>query len=172
MVSYLVYSDDKGDTWQCQKVAANINEPAIVEMANGDLLINARNQIKPGGFRAITKSNDGGNTWSTPIADEQLPDPNCQGSIIQHVLKQGKKEKELLILSNNATSKGRKNLTLKISTDQGKTWKYEKLIHLGPSAYSCLTISPKGNIGLLYENGKKSPYEGISYIEISLIDNE
>lgn len=59
-------------------------------------------------------------------------------------------------------------MTVKFSDDNGKTWKYEKLVHEGPSAYSCLTIMPNGNIGLLYENGEKSPYERISLAEIKI----
>lgn len=172
MVSYLVYSDDHGENWRAQEVAANINEPTIVELENGELMINARNQMKSGGYRAITTLKNGENNWNIPIADEHLPDPNCQASLIQHVFKIHNQKTELLILSNNATSNGRRNLTLKISDDQGRTWKYEKLVHEGPSAYSCLTITPKGNIGLLYENGKNSPYEGINYIEIKLKSNE
>ena len=56
-----------------------------------------------------------------------------------------------------------------ISEDEGKTWINRILIHEGPSAYSCLTILPDGNIGLLYENGEKSPYEAISFIKLNLL---
>jgi len=164
----LVYSDDHGEIWKCREVAADINEPTIAELANGDLVINARNQMAPRRYRAVTTSRDGGETWSNPKTDEQLPDPNCQGSFIRNVFKIGKKKKDLLILSNNATNEGRRNMTVKLSDDNGKTWKYEKMIHEGPSAYSCLTIMPNGNIGLLYENGEKSPYEAISFVEIEL----
>ncbi|TKG90754.1 exo-alpha-sialidase [Puteibacter caeruleilacunae] len=168
MATILVYSDDHGKTWDKIEVAENINEPQMVELSNGDWMINARNQMEYRYCRAITISNDGGNSWSKPKGDLNLPDPNCQGSIIQHVFKINNKKKDLLILSNNNSKKGRKNISLSLSDDHGKTWKYKKQVYGGPSAYSCLTILPNGNIGLLYECGEKSPYEGIKYVEIEL----
>ena len=38
----------------------------------------------------------------------------------------------------------------------------------GPSAYSCLAILPEGAIGLLYETGIKSAYEGIALARFSM----
>ena len=168
MYSSLVYSDDHGESWQCSDAAVDINEPTLVELSNGNLMVNARNQIPPRRYRAVTCSNDGGENWGEVKIEEQLPDPNCQGSLIRNVFFKDKKELDLLILSNNATNDGRKNLTVTISNDDGKTWNSKILIHEGPSAYSCLTILPNGNIGLLYENGKKSPYEAISFIKLKI----
>ncbi|MBK7477061.1 MAG: exo-alpha-sialidase [Haliscomenobacter sp.] len=51
-------------------------------------------------------------------------------------------------------------MTVRISYDHGKTWKRKALVHQGPSAYSNLVVLPNGNIGLLFEGGAKSPYEG------------
>lgn len=171
MSTILVYSDDHGETWKTIEVAENINEPTLAEFANGDLMINARNQLEDRKCRAITTSKDGGETWSQPFVDRNLPDPNCQGSFIRNVFKVGKEKKDFLILSNNATNDGRKSMTIKLSDDNGKTWNYEKLIHEGPSAYSCLTIMPNGNIGLLYESGEKSPYERVTFVEIEIVNN-
>ncbi|MBT3383466.1 MAG: exo-alpha-sialidase [Prolixibacteraceae bacterium] len=170
MSTILVFSDDHGETWDQIEVAENINEATLAELANGDLMINARNQLEDRKCRAITSSKDGGKTWCQPVVDRNLPDPNCQGSFIRNVFKVGKEKKDLLILSNNATNDGRKNMTIKLSDDNGQTWNYEKLIHEGPSAYSCLTIMPNGNIGLLYESGEKSPYETVTFVEIEIVN--
>lgn len=168
--SVLVYSDDHGDTWDVMEVAEHINEPTLVELGNGNLMINARNhRIEPPGYRVVTVSEDGGKTWSKPENDPELPDPKCMGSFIRHVFKTDKGEKDLLILSNCSSGTERKNMTVKLSDDNGKTWKYEKVIHGGPSAYSCLTITPEENIGLLYENGDKKPHERISFVEIDIL---
>ncbi len=168
MYSSLVHSDDHGNTWECSDVVADINEPTLVELANGNLMVNARNQIAPRKHRASITSIDGGLSWGEVKIEEQLPDPNCQGSLIRNTFNVRGEELDLLIFSNNATSDGRKNLSVSISEDDGKTWKSKIRIHEGPSAYSCLTILPDGNIGLLYENGEKSPYERISFIKLKI----
>jgi len=170
MATILVYSDDHGETWDKIEVAEKINEAQMVELTTGDCMINARNQMDFRYCRAVTVSSDYGKTWSDPVGDRNLPDPNCQGSIIQNIFQIGKYKKDLLILSNNDSEEGRRNITIRLSDDNGKTWKYKKMIHNGPSAYSCLTIMPNGNIGLLYESGNKSPYEGIDFVKIELVN--
>ena len=53
----------------------------------------------------------------------------------------------------------RERLAIKVSRDGGKTWPVERVIHEGPAAYSNLVELADHNLGLLYENGTKSPYE-------------
>jgi sialidase-1 len=45
----------------------------------------------------------------------------------------------------------RRNLTIKLSRDDGKTWPIQKTLDEGPSAYSDLAILPDGTILCLYE---------------------
>jgi sialidase-1 len=45
-------------------------------------------------------------------------------------------------------------MTVRLSYDEGVTWPVSKLLHDGPSAYSCLAIMPDGDIGCLYEGGE------------------
>jgi sialidase-1 len=59
-------------------------------------------------------------------------------------------------------------MSVKISYDNGLTWPAGKTIYEGPSAYSCLTVMPDGDIGLLYENGEESPYEKITFVKFPL----
>lgn len=53
-------------------------------------------------------------------------------------------------------------MTVRLSYDEGKTWPVSKLLHSGPSAYSCLTVLPDKTIGCFYERGEKHPYEKIT----------
>jgi len=162
MASYFVYSDTQGATWKISnKVADGINEPTIAELDDGALMMNSRNHTKK---RALVTSLDGGKTWGAPVYHSELIEPGCQGSFIQTIYK----GKELLVFSNPSSVKGRKNMSIKISLDKGKTWSIEKQVYQGPSAYSCLTVMANGEIGLLYENGIKSPYEKISFISYSI----
>jgi len=160
--TYYLFSDNHGASWDISvRIGVNINEPTIVELDNGDLLMNCRNRTKK---RALVTSSDNGATWSEPLYHEALIEPSCQGSFIATTYK----GKSLLLFSNPSSIKGRKNMTIKGSFDNGKTWPIEKQIYEGSSAYSCLTILPNGEVGLLYENGEKSPYQKISFTSLKI----
>jgi sialidase-1 len=47
-------------------------------------------------------------------------------------------------------------MTIKISDDYGKTWKYQRLVYESPSAYSSLCSINEGEIGILFECGEKN----------------
>jgi len=68
----------------------------------------------------------------------------------------------MLLLSNPHTTdrahKDRKNLTIKASYDDGRTWPVSKMLQPGPSAYSDLAVLPDGTVLCFYESGHpKSP---------------
>lgn len=162
MYSYFIYSDDHGDTWNISgRIGTDINEPTLVEIDENTLLVNARNRT---GKRGIVLSRDRGKSWSEIWFHDELIEPGCQGSCIRVQTADG----DILLFSNPEHPKRRRNMTVKISYDDGKTWPVKKSIYAGPSAYSCLTVMPDGEIGLLYENGKESPYEKISFIKFPL----
>ena len=75
-------------------------------------------------------------------------------------------KKAVLAFSNPASQKKRENMTVRFSYDLGKTWPASKLVHAGPAAYSNLVEMASGQLGLLFEGGIKSPYEGIAWIII------
>ena len=50
----------------------------------------------------------------------------------------------------------RVNLTVRTSTDGGRTWPVARLLHEGPAAYSSLARLPDGTILCLYEGGGKT----------------
>jgi len=159
--SYLFYSKDHGNTWEFSNTPAeNTTECTLVEIADGRLMLNMRNHYKKG-FRAISYTSDLGQTWTPLKFDEALQDPVCQGNMIRY---EHDSEKALLF-SNSASSKGRKNQSIKISYDDGKTWPIQKVIFKGKSAYSCMTQLSNGDIGLLYEKEKNG---SISFRQISL----
>ena len=59
-------------------------------------------------------------------------------------------------------------MTVRVSEDEGKTWKCSKLVHEGPSAYSSLAAVKDGTIGLLYEKGDQQAYETITFARFTL----
>jgi len=90
-----------------------------------------------------------------------------QGSFISYSdsLTQGKNR---LLFSNPASTKARIQMTVRLSCDEGKTWPISKLLHEGPSGYSCLTLLPDNRIGLLYERGYKNYRETVTFETFSL----
>ena len=59
----------------------------------------------------------------------------------------------MYLFSNPASAEDRVYMTIKTSFDNCKTWSNAKLIADNKAEYSCLTVLPNGNIGLIYEVG-------------------
>jgi len=162
MFSHVIYSDDHGKTWKLGGVVGpKMNECAVVELADGSLMLNMRS-YRGKGQRAVSISKDGGMTWSPPMDDAALIEPVCQASFIRF-REPTSAGKGSLLFSNPASTKERKLLTVRLSDDEGKSWPVSRLLHEGPAAYSCLAVLPDGSIGCLYENGEKHPYERITF---------
>lgn len=160
--SHAIYSDDKGETWKLggSTPKHQVNECAIAELPNGDLMLNMRNYDRNNKNRKVSISKDGGDTWSDIYDDDTLIEPICQGSL----LADGKH----LFFSNPASKESRSNMTIRKSDDEGKSWKKKITVHEGPSAYSDMVMIKKGQLGLLYEGGLESAYEGIAFQIIGL----
>ena len=91
-----------------------------------------------------------------------LIEPTCQASLIRYSDPLDG-EPSRLLFSNPAHQTKRVRMTVRISYDEGKSWARTRLLHAGPSAYSCLTRLPSGDVGMLYEAGDNSPYEAIRF---------
>ncbi len=164
--SHVIYSDDGGENWKRGESTPQdqVNECTVAELSNGNLMLNMRNYDHSRN-RKVSISKDGGRTWSDLKADPTLIEPICQASLMRydHDVK-----KPLLLFSNPASKEQRLSMTVRISFDDGKTWKYSKVLHNGPSAYSNLVALSNGNIACLFEAGVDTPYEGIAFQEIAL----
>jgi sialidase-1 len=148
------YSDDGGKSWTLgQRVDQNAvegtaNEAQIVELADGRILMNARNTVdKP--CRKVAVSKDGGETWSPMREDCGLVAPRCMGSIIACPDPAG--DGQLVLVSLPNTTDSRSNGTIFISRDGGETWPQKRVIYPEYFGYSCLTVLPDGRIGCLFE---------------------
>ena len=74
----------------------------------------------------------------------------------------------MIIFSNPASTKGRVNLTLRVSMDDAKTWPLAKVLWAGPSAYSDLAVLSNGQIACLYEGGAENIAESIIFAAVDL----
>ncbi|WP_051425991.1 sialidase family protein [Jiangella gansuensis] len=163
--AHSLYSDDGGTTWHLGGVdttpegVENPNENTVVELSDGTLYFNARDQNGTSvGARAGTTSSDGGATFDTPY--QEIPDlvaPVVQGSIVG--LSRDADRRERLVFAAPGHRTARENLTLWSSFDDADTWVRGPVVYEGPAGYSDLVqIDGHGSarrLGVLYENGDR-----------------
>ena len=150
------YSDDHGKTFHLSETVniPSSNESTAAEISNNGLLMNSRNQKGDIRARLVARSSDGGQTWSNISFDKNLPDPVCEGTILNIGIKKGK---HMLAFCNAADTARRDNLTLRISFDEGNSWPKSILLDKSPdgkkdfTAYSDIVKVNKKKIGVLYE---------------------
>ena len=165
--SHVIYSDDHGESWKPGRPTDfSMNECTVVELLDGSLMLNMRS-YRSNSCRAVAISKDGGITWSKSIDEPTLVEPVCQGSILRYTWPD-KGGRSRILFSNPASKNDRVKMTIRLSYDEGKTWPVSKLLHAGPSAYSCLAVLPDGDIACLYEGGDKFRYEKIIFATFSL----
>jgi len=151
------YTDDHGKSFALSATVPlpGGNENMAVPLGHDKLMINFRNQQGNVRRRAVAISNNGGQDWDSVYFDNNLPDPVCQGSIIQLGNNKGE---NTLAFCNAADTVRRNNLTLRISYDEGKNWQKNILVDAAPqgsrseyTAYSDLVALDKNRVGILYE---------------------
>ena len=82
------------------------NEVQFVELNDGSVMLNARNQGGGEKLRKISISRDGGETWSATQHDTALIEPTCQASILRHP-GNGDPSKDVFLFSNPGTHQRR-----------------------------------------------------------------
>jgi sialidase-1 len=141
-------SDDGAATWRlgtgdvpAQKGGVSPSECQAVELLNGSLVLNARDESRSG-FRVVVRSDDFGETWTAPRLATDLPDATCQGSTIGAVTAASpappQQQQQTLFFSNAHDQSARQNLTLSTSTDGGATWRVAADLAAGQAQYSAL----------------------------------
>ena len=149
LLNYVCYTDDLGKTWDvgispgCDKG----DESKVVELNNGDVMMSIRHA--PHRYQAL--SHDKGLTFDDYTERTDMNDPNCNGEIIRYTSTKDGYDKDRLLFSNDDSTSGRKNLTIKVSYDEGASWKYSKVLYPNGCAYSTMTILNDGSIAVYYE---------------------
>lgn len=158
--AHVIYSDDAGQTWTLGgALPGRTNESIAVELDEASLYLNVRNNfgLKQ---RAYAVSHDQGISFQPLAHDPVLVEPTCQASALLYA--PATKDDPAKVLFSNPASAKRENMTVRLSLDGAKTWKYAKTLWPGPAAYSDLVLAADGRIVCLYERGAKSPYETIT----------
>jgi sialidase-1 len=160
--NFSLYSDDHGKTWQRSGfVPGPGDESQIVELANGNLLMDIRQEA--GSLRAFSTSPDGGKTWSAHRAG--LPVTTVACAIERFTLRSTGDDRDRIIWTG-PKGPDRQNLVMRISYDEGQSFPVERLIAPGYAAYSDLTILKDGTIGVLWERGATHGYQYITFTRI------
>lgn len=151
----IMYSKDRGETWKIHNYArTNTTEAQVAEVEPGVLMLNMRDNR--GGSRAVYTTTDFGQIWKEHESSRTaLIEPVCMASLISVKAKDNVLGKDLLIFSNPNSTSARKDMTIKISMDGGKTWSADHQLLLDEDynwGYSCLTMIDKETIGILYES--------------------
>lgn len=172
---HALLSDDHGETWRLGAIDdtysddLNANETTVVELNDGRLLFNTRDQGgKAEGTRGQAYSSDGGNSFDRNAdgnyqkfspCDEIIDPPVVQCAILRAESTEDGAPLNLILFSgpdeNGPTGKGRSDLRIRYSTDETTTWQDGPLIHEGPAAYSDMVRLGLGEYGVLFEAGDK-----------------
>ena len=176
--AHAVYSDDHGKTWRLGAIddtygnGLEANETTAVELNDGRILFNTRDQKgKAPGTRGVAWSRDGGESFES--GDPKWKNFRPIGGVIDPPVVQcclQRANRNLLLFSgpddNGPTGKGRSDMRIRWSDNEGDSWVDGPLIHVGPAAYSDMVMTAADKIGVLYEAGdagQRSAYQRIVF---------
>jgi sialidase-1 len=153
-------------------------ESTVVELSDGRIMLNSRNQNVANSdgkhLRVVSISRDEGISFpeAKSYEAEKLIEPKgVQASLLYHSYNK-KTKKGNILFSNPANMENRCNGTLRLSTDDAKTWSQEYVYAPNTcenkyfTGYSDLALFPNGNVGVLYERGNDFNDPEVRYEEI------
>lgn len=146
--NYIYYSDDEGHSWNVSKCAFEGGDEAkVVELPDGKVLLSVRRR----GERGYNVSEDGGVTWGEQGTWKDICVNACDGDIIS--------VGDSLLLHSVPNDMSRRNVSIFVSRDGGKTWPHVKSICHYESVYSALTLLPDGTVGVYFEENPKVEFD-------------
>lgn len=150
----IIYSKDHGESWSIGSGAkSNTTEAQVVQLSDGSLMLNMRDNR--GGARSVYTTDDLGESWQKhPTSRSALIEPVSMASLIEFPCPEDELSKYCLLFSNPNSTESRKNMAIKMSTDDGLSWPTDQQILLNENqgyGYSCLTPVDEQAVGILYE---------------------
>ncbi len=163
--SLCAISEDRGNTWRpgLPLVGRGPIQPAIVQKKNGNLMALMRDSGDAPGRVQTSESSDYGESWTAAVKSEI---PNT-ASVELLVLQDGK-----WAFVGNDLEDGRYRLSLYLSDDEGKTWKWKTALENVPSgqgsfSYPSLIQAPDGLLHLTYSYHLAQDKKSIKYVLVN-----
>ncbi len=171
--SLMAITDDLGKTWKFSEplVGAGNIQPSIAQKTDGTLVAYMRDNGPPPQRLHMSTSTDKGLTWSN-VRDSDLPNPGSGADVVTlrncHWL-----------IAYNDTENGRHSLAISISTDEGKTWPFNRRLELDTREKSIATRShypsviegADGNLHVVYSyhynDRKNAANKTIKYVHFN-----
>ncbi len=160
---FAVFSDDHGRTWRRGKAVPGPqggDESQVVELNDGRILIDMRQEKET--HRWLAESTDGGETWSNPRSGITVTPVACA---IERYAPAGATRSRLLWTGPKGPK--RKQLVLRTSTDEGKSFPQERVITDQLAAYSEIAVLKDNSVGILWERGIEKNYEFITFTRVN-----
>lgn len=167
-----IYSDDHGATWKVQPLRTTAGKPmeetgenSIVELANGTLYRNDR-PATPTWERSKRRWVSTGSIEKgfKPFAVAPcLLDPKNQASVLRY----NNDKPARLVFLNSASTETRTKMRIRVSLDEGRTWRYSRPLSDAPlkgengsykeGGYSSMTKTNDYHVGALVEVNENVP---------------
>ena len=161
----LLYSDDGGQSWNAGAVLPEgSDEVSLVETAAGGIYVSYRKNTLATGKRHFARSIDYGETFSEHDQHEEVPDANLHAGLVRY--REGEEVSDDILLFSNPSPA--KDMTIRMSRDEGRSWDISRRVERGLSRYSDLAVTADGTILCLYTNGVVRDREKISVARFNL----
>ena len=161
----LLYSDDGGQSWNAGAVLPEgSDEVSLVETAAGGTYVSYRKNTLATGKRHFARSIDYGETFSEHGQHEEVPDANLHAGLVRY--REGEEVGDDILLFSNPSPA--KDMTIRMSRDEGGSWDISRRVERGLSRYSDLAVTADGTILCLYTNGVVRDREKISVARFNL----
>ena len=145
----MAISDDGGATWRASEPIIGLGpiQPSVVRRSDGTLVAYMRDSGSRPGRVLTASSKDEGETWSVAL-DTEIPNPGSSLEAIR--LHDGR-----WLMAFNESERGRHNMTLALSDDEGQTWKWKRRLEDSPDrarsfGYPSLIQAMDGSVHLTY----------------------
>lgn len=163
-LSMMAISDDNGETWRpgLPVVGRGPIQPALARRKNGNLVALMRDSGDDPNRVHISESKDKGESWT---ASSKTAIPNT-ASVELLVLQDGK-----WAFLGNDIDDGRHQLSLRISDDEGKTWKWKTFVEndlseKGSYSYPSLIQTDDGLLHMTYSYHPEKQKKSIKYVVV------